>query len=328
MDVVLDGQLRLSFQLTESIEVLRESAYGITYAPQPLSIENEVFIWQHPVMSSSGVSTQVIDMGEFEGEPVFFQSPDNQSFLPFDIFAMSFYLLSRYEEYQPHRKDDYGRFPAAESIAFNNGFLHKPLVDILILKFAQKLRGQFGDALFAEAKAQAAQPQYIATYDIDHAYAYLHKGFVRTAGALAREILRFDIKEVKRRIAVLTGKQKDPFDTYDLIERIEREYALSQSIFFILFTGISQNDRGLNPKNKHFRQLIQRLRKTGKIACHPSFASSSSNDKLSDEISGLSGLLNESISVSRSHFLLLDFPETYQRYMANGIRTDFTMGYP
>src|ERR1700691_4356011 len=30
--------------------------------------------------------------------------------LPFDIFAASFYLLSRYEEYLPHPKDEYGRF--------------------------------------------------------------------------------------------------------------------------------------------------------------------------------------------------------------------------
>ena len=45
-------------------------------------------------------------------------------------------MLSRYEEYLPHIKDEYGRFEAKESLAFKYGFLEIPIVDkwVQILK--------------------------------------------------------------------------------------------------------------------------------------------------------------------------------------------------
>ena len=41
----------------------------------------------------------------------FFEQTENSA-LPFDVFAAGFYLLSRYEEYLPHIKDRFHRFPA------------------------------------------------------------------------------------------------------------------------------------------------------------------------------------------------------------------------
>ena len=56
--------------------------------------------------------------------------------MPFDPFAATFYMLSRYEEYLPYKKDRFSRFPASESLAFKNNFLKKPVVDkwILLIK--------------------------------------------------------------------------------------------------------------------------------------------------------------------------------------------------
>ena len=56
----------------------------------------------------------------------------NNSVFPFDPFAASFFMISRYEEYLPHIKDIHGRFEAKESLAFKNNFLEKPIVDIWI----------------------------------------------------------------------------------------------------------------------------------------------------------------------------------------------------
>jgi len=329
MNLFFNRHAYATYRLTDSKDDLHEATHLITYAPQPLSIENEVFIWQHPLMTSTGIQEQTIDMGMFEGEPVFFQSPHDQSFLPFDIFALSFYLLTRYEEYLPHRKDVYGRFPASESLAFKQGFLHKPLVDVLVLKFVRKLKDQFGSKLFSSSIYEIF-PQYLATYDIDQAYAYLHKSFTRTVGGLLKHALRFDMQEVKRRIAVLTGRQKDPFDTYHLIEKIKQQYPV-KNYFFILFAAKnSRYDRGLNPENRNFQRLILQLKREGEIGCHPSFASAiaPSNRTLSREIYNLTDLTMNVMVCSRSHYLLLDFPETYQRYINKYIKYDFTLGYP
>ena len=45
--------------------------------------------------------------------------------IPFDVFSATFFLVSRYEEYLPHVKDDYGRFLATESLAFKEDFLQE-----------------------------------------------------------------------------------------------------------------------------------------------------------------------------------------------------------
>ena len=322
MDVIFNEHLRIPYLLTESLDEIQQATVKITYAPKPVYIETGIYIWQHPLLLETDVRQQTIDPGMFEEESVFFQSPYSQSFLPFDIFALSFYLLTRYEEYLPHRKDDYGRFPATESIACKSGFLQKPLVDILVLKFAQKLK-----TVFPEINYELPPPTYIATYDIDNAYAYKNKGFIRTAGGLTKQLFRFDFKEVKNRIAVLTGHKPDPFDTYHTIETIRQKYDLN-SYYFILFAKQSLYDTGLNPNNKQFQEIIRQLQTKGKIGCHPSFASSFSAKQMTHEISSLAGITGEKIRYSRSHYLLLNFPATYQQYISNGIEMDFTLGYP
>ena len=60
------------------------------------------------------------------GCSLFFPAGEVSS-IPFDIFAASFYLITRYEEYLPHVQDVHERFPADESIAFKNGFLEQPV---------------------------------------------------------------------------------------------------------------------------------------------------------------------------------------------------------
>ena len=321
MDVIFNGHLKIPYRLTHSTDELQQAAMKISYAPQPVAVENEIFIRQHPLLLETDIRHQKINAGVFEEEPVFFQSSHPQSFLPFDIFALSFYLLTRYEEYLPHTKDKYGRFPATESIACRQGFLQKPLVDILVLKFVRQLQ-----TVFPTLTYELGSPKYIATYDIDNAYAYLHKGFVRTAGGLAKQFLRFDWKEVTNRIAVLTGKKKDPYDTYHFFDFISQKYNID-SYYFMLCAPKSTYDRGLNPKNKHFQQLIHQLQTKAKMGIHPSYASSSSPARLTSEINILSAILKEKVVNSRSHYLLLQFPQTYQLLIANGIECDFTLQY-
>jgi hypothetical protein len=241
--------------------------------------------------------------------------------LPFDIFSVVFYLISRYEEYLPFEKDRFGRFPATQSLAYQHEFLQKPLADILILKLAEKLQSVFPDFHY-----QKSRFQYIATYDIDNAYAYKHKGFARSAGGLCKQILKGNFKEVKERILVLRNRKPDPNDVYDHLKQLQETFNLSV-YYFILFAGKGVNDNGLSPKNKHFRSLIQRLPQSGTVGIHPSFASASNSNKLRHEINALSNVIGKKVTCSRSHFLMLRFPETCQNLIQNNITADFTLGY-
>ena len=73
---------------------------------------------------------------------VFFYSGESGN-LPFDIFSAAFYLLSRYEEYLPHVKDNFGRFTKNDSISFKHDFLNQPVVDIWASYFKNELKNIF-----------------------------------------------------------------------------------------------------------------------------------------------------------------------------------------
>ena len=319
MDVVFTEHLCISYQLTESVSDFNQANFSISYAPQPVA--NEIFIWQHALLRENDVRQQTIEPETWKDEITFFQSPVEQSMLPFDIFSFTFYLLSRYEEYLPHKTDKYNRFPGTESIAYQLGFLQKPLADIHISKFAQELQ-----KAIPELKFELKQPEYLATYDIDNAYAYKHKGVVRTLGGLLRPLFRLDWKELIDRISVLLNIKQDPFDSYEYIQMLQRKYHL-KTYYFVLFSEKSKYDRGLNPRNKSFCKLLKQLDKNEETGIHPSFSSASDKEKLKLEIERLSVVLQKKITFCRSHFLLLNFPETYQNFIANGITEDFTLGY-
>ena len=120
--------LQIEVGYTSKVEdfIAHDSA-KMSYTRQPLS--SEIHIKSHDLLFEHGLSDIEIKVQDWDGTKGFFTTND-KSHLPFDIFAASFYLLSRYEEYLPHVSDEYGRFIAEESIAKQEDFLHQPVVDI------------------------------------------------------------------------------------------------------------------------------------------------------------------------------------------------------
>ena len=87
---------------------------------------------------------------EWEGLPCIFKTYGD-SVLPFDLFAASFYLVSRYEEYLPFTNDQFGRFSANQSVAWQRGFFGKAFNKYL----DRKVKGNI-NALFSKFKFQKA----------------------------------------------------------------------------------------------------------------------------------------------------------------------------
>ena len=68
----------------------------------------------------------------------------------------------------------YGRYAHENSIAFREGFLQLPLINIWINDLAKALQEKFPTINF-----QPSTFNFIPTYDIDIAYSYKHKGWLR-----------------------------------------------------------------------------------------------------------------------------------------------------
>ena len=131
-------------------------------------LENDFFIRSTPLLFQSDIVPQPITCFELNYHKAFFETEGD---FPFDIFAASFYLLSRYEEYLPHEKDEYGRYSHTASLAYREGFLNLPLINIWLQELKAALSRKYPDLTFRYPSFK-----FVPTYDIDMAYSYLNKG--------------------------------------------------------------------------------------------------------------------------------------------------------
>ncbi|MCD6543247.1 MAG: hypothetical protein J7K34_01935, partial [Flavobacteriaceae bacterium] len=204
--------LNIEVDFTTKIETfIAHDGLKISYTKQLLG--NELFIRSNDLLFEQGIDYLDISVVNWDEVPCFFQT-NPSSELPFDIFAAGFYLISRYEEYLPHVKDEFERFPAQESLAFQNKFLDKPIIDIWAYKFKNILLQKFPD-FRTEIIGIERKFEFISTIDVDIAYKYKNKGIIRTLGGLIKDVSQFNIQEIWYRFMVIFGIRKDPFDIFD-----------------------------------------------------------------------------------------------------------------
>lgn len=319
-NLYLGELLQIEYQITTDPEFFR--AYnGVKFAYCRQPVNGELYFQACNLLFERGIANYELTFSEFEGLPVFFTVYQKESVMPFDPFAAGFYLVSRYEEYLPYRKDEYGRFSAMESLGYQKGFLQKPLVNHWALMVGNCLKRKFNGFTFV-----GTTYSFVPTIDIDAAWAYCQKGFARSAGGLANTILALDFNQLAERIRVLTGFQKDPFDTYDFQIDLHRKYSLNP-VYFILFADYGHNDKNIPVNNKKFQTLIKSIADRAELGIHPSYNSNDSFKKLKEEVSRLSKVLNREITKSRQHFLKLQLPITYRNLINLDITDDYTMGF-
>ena len=131
---------------------------------------------------------------------------------------------------------------------------------------------------------------------------------------------------IKKRIDVLLGNQKDPYDTYNYQLNIIKKYKLD-CFYFILLGNYGLNDKNVLVTSRKFKLLIKHLADYAKIGLHPSFNSNSNYNLLKTEQERLLEITKTAVNHSRQHFLQLSFPSTYRNLIDLDIFNDYTMGY-
>jgi len=303
--------LNVDFKITSDADFFRQSTGAkVSYTWKPIG--DELFFSSGELLFETGInSSPLFPLTKKEAETGHTE----------DIFAMSFFLASRYEEYQPFTADKYGRFPATQSWSYRNNFLHKPLVNIWAKKIQGILSARYPDIIFPQKKYV-----HIPTIDVDNAYAFLGKSPARTVGGYAKALAKFDSDDFSKRKNVLSGKEKDPYDTYDLQAELYAKYAL-KPIYFFLLGDWAPYDKNLPHSNSKMQALIKDICKKEETGIHPSFASNKNPEKIKTEKERLERIKKSPITKSRQHFLMLRFPDTYQHLLTSGITDDYTMGF-
>jgi len=317
-DYIFKNELGIEYTTTTDItEFERFPREKINYSFSPAG--SGFFIKASSLLFENEIKEQKVNVAEKEAVKVLF--PGYEDDLGFDIFSASFFLMSRYEEYLPYTPDEFGRFPAEESLAFRKGFLQLPVVNIWIKMFREALQKKFPLLQIKRAIFNA-----ILTYDIDVAYKFKGRTLARTFGSVAKDISGFNFKDVVRRIETLSGAEKDPWDVYDDLKKIIFKNKI-KSIFFFLLSDKTKYDRNLNYQNNVMKDLISRIKEFSEIGIHPSFYSSVSSEKILIEKERLENISGRKITKSRQHFLKFKLPDTYNSLLSAGITEDYSMGF-
>lgn len=311
--------LQLKVDFTFKVEdFVAHNGPKISYTKVPLG--GEFFVRSHELLFEQGVNDLDINVLKWDGVPCFFTSGSKSS-IPFDIFAASFYLVTRYEEYLPHVKDMHGRFTAEQSLAYNNKFLEKPVVDIWAYKFLDILKGKFPDI-----EIKKKEFRFISTIDVDNAYAYKHKSLVRTTGGFLKDLSQFKIFNIWDRFSVLVNLKKDPYSTFKKLIELKEKHEV-RTIFFFLIADYTTFDTNVSASKSKFKLLIKSMVDYARVGLHPSYFTMNDLSLLKKEKERLESITNMPMVRSRQHFLRFNLPQTYQNLIDLEITEDYSMGY-
>ena len=289
----------------------------LSYAPKRLS--NEFYIKSNSILLEQGFSDIEIDVKDWDESKCFFYNENGT--VPFDIFAASFYLISRYEEYLPHLKDVYGRFSFQESIAHKNNFLEEPVIDIWAYKLKESLCSFFPNVNFDDRKFKLK-----TIIDVPSVYYYKNKGFLRTIGGVFTDLARLKPKNIYTRLLVIFRLQKDPYDTFNWIVNKQKQVS-DKFLFFFLVGKFSTYDKNISLIKQPFVNIIKLVSDYSIIGLKLSFFALNNLNILKKEKADIESITNRDLTISRNSFSKVNLPINYRNLIKLNIREDYTMGY-
>lgn len=320
-DFIFKDVLGVEYEFTTDRKKFEQKEDEIRLSYTRQLIDDEAFVNTHPILFEREIKKQEIIVTEHKDLKVFFQT-DRDAFIEFDIYAATFFLLSRYEEYYVADVDKHGRFPVEASLALDKKFIQRPVVDEWIFYMAAKLKQKY--PAFEYKKRNFT---YLPTIDIDNAFKYRFKGFSRTLSGFFNDFFSFNFKQIAYRYKVLRGQLPDPYNTYDVIEDIHSTFDL-KPLFFFLIGQYGKFDKNVSVKRKKYQALLKTISEKYTIGAHPSYRSSLDDHVLETEIRNLEKFSGRKIDISRQHYLKFRLPNTYRKLLAEGIKADYSMGYP
>ncbi len=272
----------------------------------------------HGLLFQSDIRDLGINVTEWEGMPIFFQTDNAQYDLPFDIFSAIFYLISRYEEYNADT-DKIGRFRKEDSVAYKNGFLTRPVVDEWAYKFESLLIAKTG---YEPASKQRYRMH--SSVVIDNLYKYRHHFIIKNISQLIGKLFKGDFTSFKHQMRVLLYLDSDPYDNLEYILRFHNDVKLNPS-FFILMRKGGQDSKCIYATYRPLRKLLRRSYITG---LHPSYNSNSDKNKVRSELKKLEKkITKQRVHTSMFHKLRFSLPKSYETLLKIGIGDDYSMGY-
>ena len=239
-----------------------------------------------------------------------------------DVLALTFMLLTRWEESVIPAHDVHHRFPSTASIAHRQGFLHRPLLDEIGLALQAWLK-----ALLPGWQPVERRFHIQLSHDLDHLNPIPARNLWReTAGDF---VTRRDLPmALDSLFQIITGRARwrNHLAVRELAALSER-YGL-ESVFYVLVSEPSLYDEGYSLEDAKIRRLLRGLRAKGLVVgIHPGYETLDDTQRLKDAVIRLESALDEPIAEGRQHYLRFIVPDTWRHWDEAGLAYDSTLGY-
>ncbi len=243
-----------------------------------------------------------------------------------DIFASSFFMLTRWEEFVVKKYDIYNRFDSNQSLAFKHGFLKRPIVN----EYVDMLWLMLKKIAYSE-KRKHRKFNPILTHDIDIHLRWRNvfqssKSLI--ADIVKRKSINLFFSNAKSCIKSFVNRKNDPYNTYDFLMNLSEKIGAKSYFFFMSGGGKFKDENFYNIKSKFIKKLINHINNRGHyIGLHPSYYSYNNFDILEKELNTLSKLVKKKISFTRQHYLRFEVPLTWQILNKLSFEWDSSMYY-
>ncbi len=249
--------------------------------------------------------------------PVFRQITNDSIEFDWDLPLATFFTISRIEELIIQERDQHDRFLACSSIARQNGFLERPIVDEYGLAVEQSIQ-----SLFPNWEPEKRSLQVKLSHDIDmvgvpfqlrEALGHIFRRRRPSAGA--RDL-----------IASFTNWNPSYLALVQDIVSMSAERDLDSAVYWKASPS-GPNDSGYDIHHPKIRKLLSRFLKNG-VECgvHPGYATFHSRSHLISEIEALRSALGHAELGGRQHYLRWA-PETWLDWEACGLSYDSSVGF-
>jgi hypothetical protein len=234
-----------------------------------------------------------------------------------DLLASLVLVLSRFEETLPVPRDEHGRFSAFSSIAWQDRFLHRPIVDEWGFALADELH-----RLLPGWKPVKKSLRVKLGHDVDELGLPFHPRTM-IAHILRRRSPRASFCDLR---AFVAGKET----TYQKLLRelvsLAKRRNLDTAVYWKC-TGAGPHDTGYNPQHPSVKSMISSFREMRvELGVHPSYQSYDSPARFRREIADLRDLLGDNPLGGRQDFLRWR-PDTWVQWEAAGMAYDASVGF-
>lgn len=294
--------------------------------------------WALPDILSGGVlvsSENPIIYGKRVTDNSYYAEHDGSIQLGLDTFGSAFFMLTRYEEVVKSDRDEHGRFPAGASLAYQEGFLQRPIVNEYL-----EILWRCMERLWPGLRRKGRKYSLCLSHDIDRPFAVAGMSWPLVLRSCGADLLRRRDPELAcrrisaRRCARHGDFSNDPFNTFEFIMDVSEQYGLRSSFYFMAAATPSSYDVRYRIDDPWIRRLIRSVSERGhEIGYHGSYRSLAEPALTRLELEALLGALYEEGVESayggggRQHYLRWQADSTWEVWDEAGLAYDSSLAF-